>query len=79
MRVAPHGVVTVNRRFADLMSRYAHRHPPTNITTNHQLTLKIESQLQPFVSIPLNQITDSTIAPYLKSLPNYQLTPEFCC
>ena len=83
MRVAPHGVVSVNARFDDFISRYQHKHHPLSdlnlIETNRQACLKLEQQLQAHTSIDLSQITDATIKLYLTTLPDYHLTPEFTC
>ena len=82
-RVAPHGVVSVTARFDDMKQRYQGKtHIIAQkgfITIAKNYCLKLESQLQPLISIPLDSITDQTIAPYLKSLPSYRLTPEFTC
>lgn len=78
-RVAPGGVVSVKKRWDDISRRYRRKtHPLAQadfIATAYRYCLELESQLQPFISLPLNQITDSIISPYLKSLPNYELIP----
>jgi len=79
MRVSPKGVVSVDFRFKDLLSRYRHRDLPQTIRRYWRDCLKLEQQLQPHISINLGQITNQAIEPYLKTLPDYPLTDEFAC
>lgn len=75
MRVAPQGVVSVNKRFDDLLQRYKGRnHPVANkdkTGKNRQFCLEVEQQLQKRVDLDLNSITDRMIEPYIEQVRNY--------
>lgn len=77
-RVDPSGIVSVNTRFDDIIARYKGRtHELGNIeSTEKRRTrcLELESQILPHLTVNLNNLTDSDIASYLKTLSDFEIT-----
>lgn len=68
MRVAPHGVVSLQERLDDGQKRYASKHPQTPFFYAMATCLKkIETQLFEQMDISREDVNDSTILPYMKT------------
>lgn len=76
-RVDPHGIVTVNKRFDEIVSRYEGRqHELGNIEETEKrrkLCLQLQEQLRTMVDFDLNTISDNDIESYLKVVNNFKI------
>ncbi len=76
-RVGPHGVVTLDDRYQDIIKRYGNKKHDLSdtgyINKRRGLMMKLESQIQERCSVDLQKITTADIEPYIKSLRNYEL------
>lgn len=78
LRVAPTGVVSVNERWDDALSRYKDRrdHPLSRaeeIELRRKFTLLLEEQIQEKVSHPLAEITDRSITSYIEEARAFEV------
>lgn len=75
LRVGPFGVLSINKRFEELLVRYKNRnHPIANIAKteeNRKYTLEIEKQIQKHSNILLSTITNEKIESIVKELKTY--------
>lgn len=80
LRCAPFGIVSIDKRFDDLLQRYKGRnHPIADVErteNNRKSALFIEKQLQEFVNFDLKSINDNAIEQNIGMLENYQLERE---
>jgi hypothetical protein len=80
LRVAPFGIVSVNRRFDDLIERYKGRNHAISNTKETELnrmhTLEIEKQIQAKIELPLSGITDAMVIPYINRLLTFVIPSE---
>ncbi|MFW6230687.1 MAG: HD domain-containing protein [Nanoarchaeota archaeon] len=70
-RVAPWGVVSLKERLGDLTKRYGPKHPevsPEEIRRTHEAMYGIEDEIAHLTGIPLSDINDGLIAPFLAEL-----------
>lgn len=76
-RVDPHGIVTVNQRFDEIVERYKgreHKLGKIEETEKKRLfCLELQTQLQTMVNFDLNSITDNQVQNYMKNLINEQI------
>lgn len=80
-RIAPHGLVTLQERFADLAKRYAGRTNDWNTTAKVSAKLalfqSIETQLQAHLAVGLNAITTSDLEPLSRwKMYRFAVLPE---
>ncbi len=77
LRVAPFGIVSIDKRFDDLIARYQGRdHPIANIKQtekNRMYCLQIEKQLQNHFQGKLSEISDNSIQSYLNLVKEFEL------
>jgi hypothetical protein len=78
LRCGPFGILSVNKRFDDLIERYKGRdHPIADINrteTNRKHTLDIQKQLQEFVKFDLETISDEKISENIRLLKVYNVS-----
>ena len=77
LRAGPFGILSVNKRFDDLIARYKGRnHPIANIERterNRLYCLDVEKQIQKHTTILLEDITEDVVAPLIEELSTYRI------
>lgn len=75
LRVDPHGVVTVEKRFFDISERYKGRDSDLAISEKRKLLcLELEKQIQKNLDFDLNSLSDQEIEDRIKPLSEYEIT-----
>lgn len=77
MRVGPHGVLTLNQRFADLQARYEEKYAGSKHVHDReafeQALLKIEQDIQAVCRLDLQTITDDLLSGTIEALRNAEV------
>lgn len=76
-RIGPHGVVTLDDRYQDLIKRYENKKHDLSdtgyINKRRELMTRLETQIQEKCSIDLQNITTADIEPYIERLKKYEI------
>lgn len=76
-RVGPHGVVSINERYDDVLKRYKNRNHVLSNSEKTELkrtnSLILEKQIQDFCLMDLNRIDDESISTIITELQDLEI------